>query len=108
MSVAAVSRTPAAVRRRGSNSSIVGETLMDRAEFAALMKIGERQLRRWFTAGFVPPYIRLGKNVYFRRSAVHEWLATGVKEINPRKAERARRAVRRRAAGARSKIAAKA
>ena len=61
-----------------STGKPIPSTLMSgwisRAELAHRLGVSEDTLRRWDVARSGPPCIRAGRKIYYRRSAVLDWL----------------------------------
>jgi hypothetical protein len=70
----------AASGRAFSNETLIAE-FMSRAELAAALHKGERQLQRYEQLGTGPPPIRVGKTIFYRRAAVAEWLRSLEKPV---------------------------
>jgi predicted site-specific integrase-resolvase len=51
---------------------------------AAELAVHWRTLKRWLVSGYGPPYVRVGRRIYYRRADVTHWLENQT-------AERARR-----------------
>lgn len=49
---------------------------MTRAELAEALGVVEDTLSRWATERTGPPYIRLGRKVFYHKDAVRDWLPT--------------------------------
>lgn len=47
---------------------------ISRADLAQQLGVSEDTLRRWDAARTGPPCIRAGRKIYYRRSAVLEWM----------------------------------
>lgn len=47
---------------------------MTESEFAEEVKRSRRTVQLWRQQRVGPPYIRLGRQILYRRDAVHEWL----------------------------------
>lgn len=47
---------------------------ISRADLAQELEVTEGTLRRWTLERWGPPCIRAGRKIYYRRSAVAEWL----------------------------------
>jgi hypothetical protein len=64
---------------------------ISRADLAQELEVTEGTLRRWASERWGPPCIRAGRKVFYRRSAVVEWLED--QEVAERR--RGRRGARR-------------
>ncbi|MCC5974179.1 MAG: helix-turn-helix domain-containing protein [Rubellimicrobium sp.] len=64
---------------------------ISRADLARELEVTEGTLRRWASERSGPPYIRAGRKVFYRRSAVVEWL----EDQEAAELRRARRGARR-------------
>lgn len=64
-------------RSRGSPRDInkEGDGLLTTAEVARLLHCHERTLRRWCKAGVVPPPVRVGSVVRWRRAELEKWVS---------------------------------
>ena len=49
---------------------------VEREDLAAELDVTVRTLVRWASSGFGPPYVKIGRKVWYRRQAVDEWLRT--------------------------------
>ena len=49
---------------------------MTRAELAAALGVTPDTVCRWATEGTGPPYVRIGRKVYYHRDAVRDWIPT--------------------------------
>ena len=56
---------------------------MTRAEVAAELKITTETLCRWNSRRFGPPPTRVGRQVYYRRETLHEWLLNQEQDLSP-------------------------
>lgn len=54
-----------------------GEILLTAKGLAALTNISERTIWRWSASGRMPPPIRLGRKVLWRRQDIDAWVAAG-------------------------------
>jgi excisionase family DNA binding protein len=52
------------------------QPLAGSAEVAEVLGIPEKTLREWRSRGIGPEYLKVGRYVRYRWSAVNEWLAT--------------------------------
>lgn len=52
--------------------------LLSPADLAGLIGIDERTLAMWRARGCGPDYTKLGRNVFYRRHEVQEWIALNV------------------------------
>ena len=52
----------------------MGDALLTEVEAARLLRIAPRTLRWWRQKGTGPPYVRLGRRVMYRRTAVQKWI----------------------------------
>ena len=52
-----------------------GSLLMDIADLAREIKVSERHVRRLAISGKLPPPVRLGRSVRWRRADVERWVA---------------------------------
>lgn len=48
--------------------------LMNTAEAAEALRLGVATLHRWRKAGKGPPYIEMGRKVYYRRADLDRWI----------------------------------
>jgi hypothetical protein len=62
---------------------------------AAELGVGLRTLRRWRALQRSPPYVVIGRQLYFRRDAVADWMRRRERDFDQESAGRARRAARR-------------
>lgn len=53
------------------------DDLLDQDEFAAMMRSTRTNLAQWRFRGTGPRYIKRGRIILYRRSAIEEWLAAG-------------------------------
>ena len=73
------------------NHSILGEDYVAERELAKLLHKHPRTIRRWRELGDGPAYVLLGDSIYYRGSALRDWLQK--KEVTRKgPAGRARRA----------------
>lgn len=63
--------------------------LISEAEYAAQRGVSLRTVQRERAQRIGPPYIRLGRKIYFRPAAIEEWLIAQ-EQIQPRAAGGAR------------------
>lgn len=63
---------------------------ISRTDLAQELEVTEATLRRWATERWGPPCIRAGRKVFYRRSAVVEWLEDQ-EAVNQRRARRGAR-----------------
>ncbi len=54
---------------------ILEDGTMDRVNAARYLGISPRTLATWATCRFGPPYIRVGRKCYYRRTALDAWKA---------------------------------
>ncbi len=59
--------------------------LLNTAEAAETLRLGVATLHRWRKAGKGPPYIEMGRKVYYRRADIDRWLDE--QQRTPRHAE---------------------
>jgi len=59
------------------------DAVLDRFQFAALLKVDPRTIYRWHLSGEGPRRVKVGKQVFYRGTAIREWLASN--ETSPRK-----------------------
>jgi predicted DNA-binding transcriptional regulator AlpA len=60
-----------------------GQRLIDRAEFQALLGIGQSTFERLKAAGRLPPHLELSKTLHrWRLATVLEWLRDGCPKLN--------------------------
>lgn len=48
--------------------------LLNTAEAAEALRLGVATLHRWRKAGKGPPYIEMGRKVYYRRTDLDRWI----------------------------------
>ncbi len=60
-------------RSAGSSGTLLGGWI-SRSDLAQELEVTEGTLRRWAAERWGPPCIRAGRKVFYRRSAVVEWL----------------------------------
>lgn len=60
---------------------------ISRTELALQLGVSEDTLRRWDVARFGPPCIRAGRKIFYRRTAVLDWLEE--QETSPHRRKRA-------------------
>lgn len=60
--------------------------LVTPAEFAAALGYSEQTLAIWRCEGDGPPYVKLGRNVFYRRATIREWIAKRELQPSPAKA----------------------
>ncbi len=51
------------------------EGMMPEVEVALELRVSVRTVIRWRVSGVGPPYVRLGKRVFYKRQDVAAWLA---------------------------------
>jgi predicted DNA-binding transcriptional regulator AlpA len=56
-------------------TSVDPEELLDVAETAKLLRQKEATLAAWRCHGRGPQYLKIGRSIYYRRSAISTWLA---------------------------------
>jgi hypothetical protein len=63
--------------------NILGEDdpLLDEHEAATQIKKCDRTLKRWRDLGEGPAYCRIGRQIFYRRSAIRQWLLA--REVQP-------------------------
>jgi predicted site-specific integrase-resolvase len=57
-------------------------SLISRAAMAQELDVCEHTLRIWERCGQGPPTVRLGRRVYYRDEAVHQWLLERERRIS--------------------------
>jgi hypothetical protein len=57
------------------------DELLPDAEAAAILKVKEKTMPQWRCRGVGPIYIKIGRKVFYRRSALYAWIAA--QERNP-------------------------
>ena len=58
------------------------EAYMPKAEFCSALNINPRTAERWHLRRIGPPRIRVGgKKIYYKRSAVAEWLESQAEDV---------------------------
>lgn len=50
--------------------------LMNTAEAAAMLRVAAITLHRWRNSGKGPPYIEMGRKIYYRRADLDHWIET--------------------------------
>jgi predicted DNA-binding transcriptional regulator AlpA len=60
---------------QGNVASVDPEELLDCEETAKLIRHNTQTLASWRCKGRGPEYIKIGRSVYYRRSAISSWLA---------------------------------
>ena len=55
-------------------------------QVAMLLNLQDRTIYRWTREGYGPKFHRLGSRIFFRRSAVNEFIAERAQQFAPRKA----------------------
>lgn len=55
-------------------TSAVLDDLLPEPELADEMSRSRRTLQRWRDEGVGPAYIQIGKQIFYRRAAIREWL----------------------------------
>lgn len=60
--------------RSGVSSGTLLGGWISRADLAQELEVTEATLRRWASERWGPPCIRAGRKIFYRRSAVVEWL----------------------------------
>ncbi len=69
-------RDKSRVRRSPVPADLAGERLIDRAEFQALLGIGQATFERWLAMGRLPEPIRLSRTCHrWRLPEVQAWIA---------------------------------
>ena len=71
---------------RDASRTLLGGWI-SRTDLAQELEISEGTLRRWATERWGPPCVRAGRKVFYRRSAVVEWLEDQ-EAVNQRRARR--------------------
>jgi len=56
------------------SSRLLLDDLLTEQELAASLEVTVRTLRRWRALRDGPPWLRIGRQVYYRREAVLGWL----------------------------------
>lgn len=56
------------------HDSEVLDGFIDRFETASELQVGIRTLDRWRTAGLGPPFIKLGRRIYYSVDHLRQWL----------------------------------
>lgn len=56
------------------------------AEVAAAFGCSEQKLAVWRCEGKGPPYVKIGRDVFYRRSTIREWVAERELQPSPAKA----------------------
>lgn len=51
-----------------------GDPLRTTEEFAAQARVRPRTPEAWRSRGIGPPYVKVGSRVFYRQSAIDEWL----------------------------------
>ena len=59
--------------------------LLNTAEAAEVLRLGVATLHRWRKSGKGPPYIEMGRKVYYRRADLDRWIEE--RQRHPRIAE---------------------
>ena len=62
------------VKESGDASRALLSGWISRADLAQELAVTEGTLRRWTSERWGPPCIRAGRKIFYRRSAVIEWL----------------------------------
>lgn len=50
------------------------EVMLTRDEAASLLQVSGRTLGRWARMRKGPPRVKVGRSIYYRRAAIHDWL----------------------------------
>jgi predicted DNA-binding transcriptional regulator AlpA len=50
------------------------DPIVTQTEFAESIAHSPRTVQRWRTTGEGPAFVKLGKRIFYQRSAIHEWL----------------------------------
>jgi hypothetical protein len=71
----AASGEPANPLSAGLKATTVLDGYMTEEELAAEIGRGVRTLARWRSLGEGPPYVRLGRQLFYKRASASAWLA---------------------------------
>lgn len=63
----------------------LSDPLLTEAEYAELRGVSVRTIKRERAARRGPPYIRLGRKVFYRRAAIEQWIIA--QEVTPVRSE---------------------
>ena len=58
--------------------------LLNTTEAAEVLRLGMATLHRWRKAGKGPPYIEMGRKVYYRRADLERWVESQQRQPQPR------------------------
>ena len=57
-----------------SSAALIDDPIVSQTEFAKSIDHSPCTVQRWRTTGEGPAYIKLGKRVFYHRSAIQTWL----------------------------------
>ena len=82
------------IRDVGQGSGALLSGWISRSDLAQQLEVTEGTLRRWEAERWGPPCIRAGRKIYYRRTAVLDWLEEQ-ETVNQRRSRPSRAGARR-------------